>query len=518
MRALCCLMILLASGCAGDEETPAAADAVDTVDDARSDLAGIVSVDADPEPIDVEGYAELPVTVTMPRCAPETACPFRVRHEDGWSDATMSATLNGALLPDVALYRGQGSGLLPPMEVGEHDLTLVTGDSARVTKVEVLELPVLTHSGLVGEQNWAADGVHHVTDHLSIDGALRLSPGVTVIVAAGANIEVSGAVTALGTEDLPVLFTGASSAPWGGVRLIGHDTSELNHVFLTGGGGDETKAFGHSDSQPLIRLKAGELQMVSGAIVDSPGKAFGCTLARMDLEDVLVARVDTGGELDRCAAQIRAAHVSEIPDGDGIAEDDDNDGIYLLGVYVDDNEFPVRTEISDSFFFVGEDDGVDHNNAFVLIERTWIEGFANEGVAASVGNSITIVDSVIRDCEQGVEAGYGAPTVEVDHCLITNNEVGIRFGDSYDWDTDGTLTVSHTVSIGNDVNVRNFLNSTGAPHPTGLTVACSMVDDPEYDEVANNVPGVPVITQGCVEAATLDAPCDGTAPGPAGCE
>jgi hypothetical protein len=522
------LIALLLGGCASDDE-PGVVESQDVsmsdtqdvsmTDEVVADTGtGIVVLDAAPEPIDIAQYAELKAHVTVPRCVPQAPCPFRVHHEDPWSHGAVSVSLNGATMPDLTLYRGQGSGVLPGVEAGEHDLVLLYEDEALSKTVEVLDIERATHSGLVPEQNWAADVIHHVTDALSIDGALRIAPGTAVVIAPGANIEVSGAITAQGTEEYPIVFTSESEAPWGGVRLIGHETSELSHVFLTHGGGDTSKFFGHSDSQPLIRIKAGRLNMNSGAIVDSPGKAFGCTTARLELEDVLVARVDTGGELDRCALELHNGHISEIPDGDGLAEDDDNDGIYLLGVYLDGNEMPVRSLISDSFFFMGEDDGIDHNDAFVRVERTWIEGFAHEGIAASVGNSISVVDSVIRGCDQGVEAGYGSPTVEVDHCLITDNNTGIRFGDSYDWETDGSLTVSHTVSVNNETNVRNFLNSTGAPHPSGLNIACSMVDDADWDEVANNASGVPVITQGCVEADLMAQPCDGKVPGPKACE
>jgi hypothetical protein len=514
------LLALVLGACASDKEPSA----VETEDVTVTELviedvsSGIVVLDATPEPIDIAEYAALEAHVTVPRCVPQAPCPFRVTHQDPWMSGTLSVSLNGASLPDLKLYRGQGSGVLPGVTAGDHDLVLLQDDRALSHTVEVLNIERSTHSGLVSEQNWASDVIHHVTGDLAIDGALRIAPSTAIVIAPGANIEVSGAITAQGTEEYPIVFTASSEAPWGGIRLIGHETSEMSHVFLTHGGGDTSKSFGHSDSQPLIRLKAGRLIMNSGAIMDSPGKAFGCTTARLELEDVLVARVDTGGELDRCALELHGGHISEIPDGDGLAEDDDNDGIYLLGVYLDGNEMPVRSVIADSFFFMGEDDGIDHNDAFVRVERTWIEGFAHEGIAASVGNSISIVDSVIRGCDQGVEAGYGAPSVEVDHCLITGNGTGIRFGDSYDWETDGTLTVSHTVSVNNETNVRNFLNGTGAPHPSGLNIACSMVDDPDWDELANNVPGVPVITQGCAEADLMSLPCDGKVPGPGACE
>ena len=39
-------------------------------------------------------------------------------------------------------------------------------------------------------------------------------------------------------------------------------------------------------------------------------------------------------------------------------------------------------------------------------------------------------DSVVLNCGQGIECGYGDPDVDADHCLCTTNVVGARFGDN----------------------------------------------------------------------------------------
>jgi hypothetical protein len=469
------------------------------------------------ETVDTTGAPVLDLELVMPRCVANLPCPFRVRHPVDDTSGAIAVQVDGEGRPGVTLRRGQGSGVLSDLSVGAEALKKDLEGAAATFELEIEASNMIEHEGLVASKIWAADAIHSVTGDLSIDGDLKISAGVRVIVAPGVNLEISGTMTVIGTAELPVLFTRSGDSAWGGLRLVGQGASKLDHVFLTAGGGDPKKVFGHSDSQPVIRIKAGALTMIGGAVLDSPGKAFGCTEAQITLEDVLVARVDTGGELERCALNMTGGHISEIPDGDGVQDDDDNDGLYLLGVYTDDDDLPVESVITDSYFGTGEDDGIDHNNALVRVERTWIEDFAHEGVAASVGRRIAVVDSVVRGCGQGIEAGYGEPTVEVDHCVLTENGTGLRFGDSYDWGANGTLIVTHTVAVGNSENVRNHLNSTGEAHPTGLQIACSMVDDPSWDEVSNNVAGVPEIAGGCALAAALSSPCDEAPPGPSTC-
>jgi hypothetical protein len=132
------------------------------------------------------------------------------------------------------------------------------------------------------------------------------------------------------------------------------------------------------------------------------------------------------------------------------------------------------------------------------------------------------VDSFVRGCEQGIEAGYGAPEVVVEHSVVTGNEVGLRYGDSYDWETTGTLTVRHSVSAGNRIaNVRNHVNLLGGPAPGVVAIACSMVGTDGLDGVDGNFPGEPTgawATRGCSDGPTMSgAACDGRTPGPSVC-
>lgn len=79
---------------------------------------------------------------------------------------------------------------------------------------------------------------------------------------------------------------------------------------------------------------SGTVTMTGGGVLDcaADGKAFGAQQAHLGvaLNGVLVARCDTGGEFVATPLHMHDSHVSEIPDGDGVRNDDDNDGVTTI--------------------------------------------------------------------------------------------------------------------------------------------------------------------------------------------
>ena len=103
-----------------------------------------------------------------------------------------------------------------------------------------------------------------------------------------------------------------------------------------------------------------------------------------------------------------------------------------------------------------------------------------------------------------MEAGYGSPTLTLHRALVTDCEVGVRFGDSYDWGSTGHITVTASVVTGNhDHNVWNHDLLRGGPRPGAIEVSCSMVDTDGLDGVDGNVAGQATPTaDGCLPGAT----------------
>ena len=110
----------------------------------------------------------------------------------------------------------------------------------------------------------------------------------------------------------------------------------------------------------------------------------------------------------------------------------------------------------------------------------------------------------------------------VEHCLLTENDIGLRVGDSYNWDTSGTLTVRGSISYANrEANVLNFVKKLDGPLEGALEISCSLVDDASYDAIDGNLAGAPqgdFASEGCASGPTPQAAaCDGDAPGPRTC-
>jgi hypothetical protein len=333
-------------------------------------------------------------------------------------------------------------------------------------------------------------------EEVTILAGLRVRAGVTLTVregttvALGGNLRVEGRLEVVGTPAAPVWFRPVADT-WGGVE-VGPQGAAIAWALFSGGGADAARAFGHSASQPVLWVEGGTLTLDHVAIVDSPGKALGARDARVALTDGVIARCDTGGELESTHLSLRRTHVLEIPDADGVAADDDNDALYLLGPYPRTGA-PEPSLVADAVFAVGEDDGLDQNGATVRVEGSFFEGFRHEGGACSGGGRVEIVDTLVRGCEQGVEAGYGAPEVVVRHSVVTGNGVGFRYGDAYDWEVAGTLAVVDSIAVDNaEQNVRNHVNALGGPRAGALRVETSLVDQPDWDGRDGNLPGRPL--------------------------
>jgi len=413
----------------------------------------------------------------------------------------------------LGVYRGRGSlaltlGTEETIAISESD-----GDAETIDVVVSSRSERLLTGSLQGEDlSWGDEADIFLEGVVKVSAGLELSigPGTRIFMGKDAHLEIAGSLNAVG----PVLFTRASEEAWGGLVIGPGGNATLQDAWFVGGGGDDSKAFGHSASQPVVKASSSVLTLTGGGVLDSPGKALGGYKALITLTDFLISRCDTGGEVVQSTLVASKLHVLEIPDADGELDDDDNDGMYFVGIREVDDEI-IGSTLTDVVFSVGEDDAIDHNDAELTVTHAWIEGFEHEGVAASGGRTLTVNDTVIQGCDQGIEAGYGDPQVIVRRSLVTGNRVGLRFGDSYSWGDEGSLDVSHSVSVENtEANVMN-LTDTGAPKAGAIQITCSMVDDSAFDGIDGNVGGVPDWhADGCVQAPL----CDEQALGPDVCE
>jgi hypothetical protein len=273
--------------------------------------------------------------------------------------------------------------------------------------------------------------------HVKAGDTLVWPAGARVMIAPDVDIVIEGRLDALGTPDDPILVTSATSEPWKTLEIRGE--ANLSHVWLTAGGAGTPTYEGHSDSNPVLAILGGRLLMTGGAIADNPGKSILGKDADITLSDVLIARCDTGGEFIDSTVKINDTHIIQIPDADRLYDDDDNDGLYLR---------TSQVEIKNTVISLTEDDGLDHNGSDLAISGSIIEDVRHEGLACSDSGTVSLEDSLIRNAAHAVEAGYGGPNVTVSRSVLMNCPVGVRWGDEYEWESRGTLTVTHNIFFG----------------------------------------------------------------------
>lgn len=451
-------------------------------------------VDAGPMDANVPGRTW---EITAPASVPSARLyPVVVRAmADGALDTSASGDFDLAIVDDddttmtVSVRVRRGIGSVTVRKRGAARSVLEIGETEH--EVQVLTPEPTVVSGELTDFNWSGLILVDANVTVPADETLVVEPGTIVVTALDRSIIVDGSIQVAAGGPL-TLFTAINDGPWGGVVINGSASFE-NTAFISGGG-NEGRAFGHSGSQPVIFGESADVTLRDVVIQDGPGKALGGRGGTWTIENCLFTRLDTGGEFDRVQLSITGSQWMDFPTIDAPVMDDDNDGIYLLGD--SSAEQPLIT-ITDSTWIGGADDGIDHNGSRVQITGSYIEGFANECIATSSGGTVELSDTLLSGCNQGLEAGYGGPTVTGDHLLIRDNDIGVRIGDSYSDRPEytGTITLTDSIVQGNgEFALRNFVLTDMAPRPGALSISTSVVDRDEVEVGEGNVIDTAVLT------------------------
>jgi hypothetical protein len=399
------------------------------------------------------------------------------------------------IFPNVPVLKvncGSGSALLPFTSEDNFEISINGTTRAIIVRNN---WPINYYEGEITESEvWDDSSIRHITNDLIIaEGVtIEIEAGCKVKIDAEINIIVHGRIIVNGTEESPVFFTNAEQGnPWGGIRLSNQDQkSSFHNTIFTGGGGNDDFIFGHSESQPVVYSFVSDVDFFQCFFIDNVGKGIGGVACHISIIKCIFNRCDMGAEFQSCVVTVDQSHFSEIPDGDGIPADDDNDCLYFYHFMGSMPDTPSK--VSNSVFCIGEDDAIDHNEAKLIVENCFISGFENEGIAASAGNYVSVSNSLIMDCEQGIEAGYGSPEVFVDHCVVVNCDVGIRFGDSYTSGCTGQMFIENTILYDNPDNIRNFDFLTQDSVANAIMISYSITNDDHYDNYPHCFPATPL--------------------------
>ncbi|MCC6234437.1 MAG: hypothetical protein IT580_17475 [Verrucomicrobiales bacterium] len=372
--------------------------------------------------------------------------------------------------PTLAIKRGVGSGFLHRSASGE----------SLVHRAEMGGLPVSLTVALDGGEAWTAvsgtlprntswpPGARiAVTNDLTIPagGTLEVGAGTVVRLDPGVNLFADGLMDVQGSVEDPVVFMPSERGrPWGGFFLR-EATSEIRAVgtLFTGSGADPQGTPGshrveqslfHCTSHGRVTLTDSAAIALSGQLGHSVGMD-GTARYFFTLERFLMQGAITGGEYEDAVFQVRDSAFIDcfepaVPYWR--FQDADEDGLYLKNI-------PAGhvSGFTNTLFGWTRDDGVDSGasgGGTLRFQNCWFESVYHEANSLSgQGKDVRHTGDVFLGCGQAIECGYGAPTGRVDRCLMLSGNIGVRFGDNYDWTYAGSISATQCVILNNHHDV-----------------------------------------------------------------
>lgn len=407
------------------------------------------------------------------------------------------------------IYRGAGAGQYPSFsQDGTKQLALGFSGGVRESRsVQCVASPAWTAlSGtLSGTVVIPAGSFVHVNGSLSVPAGVSLSIGAGTVIKldAGADIEVQGTMTVNGSTADPVLFYPATAGTrWGGIWVYGTAGDlDMTGAILTGACEQSNwlsvsphNFGGHHADQPVITFSGlaaiTTVELTDTYIVDNlPGQAFHGESSNITLTRCIIQRATSGGQIDGGRVRVVDSHFVEFSRDDGIFEDDDNDGLYMTG---------GTNEMIRSVWSNCKDDGCDAGSGpggTMTIDGCWFDSCWHEAMAwscdASPSRVVNISNTVAINSGQGVEAGFGGsttgPQVTAVNSFFAGNAVGARFGDNYDWDYPGSLTVRNSFLLNNLRDVWGMEWDTWTYRTDRMTIEDNRLSVPNDKHPANAI-------------------------------
>jgi len=443
-----------------------------------------------------EEFAGVSIVAVFPKRVPEGfPVPVVAMFKDAYGKNAPLNKLADISGNEFKVKRGYGSLL---WESDGSEQILSAGPLKKSIKVGVEGVSEWTEAAplIDSETDWT--GMIHVKSDITISdsGTLNIAAGTFVKLDEKANIFSGGKLNINGTLENPVVFiSSVKGFFWGGFVLDGENSvSFVKGAIFTTGGGNNSMGFGHNgDRQPIFMLSGSStVNFQDSFIIYSFGQAFGSSRATLNIKNSLVQGVVAGGEIVYSNLDIQNSCFTDIPNDDSSYLDGDNDGLYITG---NDSS---RAVIKNSIFMYTKDDCIDSGSSGggeVIIEDSILEACFHEGVALSNKDSIkhqTITNTIIRNCGQGIELGYSSEghKVLVDHCLLMDNFVGLRYGDNYGWIVEGSMDVTNSISMNNVRDTWNFLRNEWVSMPENMKITDSIFSV-EQEFYENNIFGTP---------------------------
>ena len=360
-----------------------------------------------------------------------------------------------------------------------------------------------TLSGTIGSQNIGKNARIHINGNLTIPAGdtLQIEEGSIIAVDEAIDITNNGRIKITGTLANPVVITCYKpDGYWGGFLSKGTGNSiEVSYAILCQSGYHTSAEYqwGHAKRQALFYLNTTDFKISNSYMLDHIGQVFYSIDATMQIDNILVQRAKTGGQLNTSEISIDHSVFTDFPDDSYIFRDEDNDCLYL--------DYSNAT-ITNSTFMFAKDDGLDSGGSdggTVNVDNCWFEANFHEGLALSSSapavKTHNISNCTITNCEQGIELGYSSPNhfVNVDNCYVYKNSIGLRYGDNYTMNIQGYIHISNTRSINNvDKDVWNMVRSIWMGRLDHMTFTNTTISIPseQYPELTSINTGIRTIS------------------------
>lgn len=402
---------------------------------------------------------------------PGLKTPFVVQLESHYANQAINAK-GTANKQDFLLKNGAGSIQLDEikgqieLQLGGHTITETLDKTA-----DPLIFPdhVISGAVIIPENETV-----QITNDLIIaaSGSLTIEAGAILLLDEGVNIYNQGPVRINGTIANPVWLTcSTADAHFGGFISTGSNAAiTAKHTFFTNfakHAGAEYQ-YGHAKHQALFRASDTRLSFTNCYFMDTPGQVFYPERSRLEIENCMIQRAKTGGQINASELTISNSYFSDFPDDSQNYHNEDNDALYISG---------SSATINNSVFMYAKDDGIDSGGSEggqISITECRIEACFHEGLALSSADPAVkthhIINTTVSNCQQGIELGYSSSKhkVFIENCRLNNNYIGIRYGDNYEWNVMGTIRVSSSNLDANEKASWNMLRQSWTAAPDHL--------------------------------------------------
>ena len=390
------------------------------------------------------------------------------------------------------IKQGEGSVNLAASGISNKADFIIGGKkvSASVSRISepFIELKGIINSAVV----IPANSLVHISDNLEISfsGSLTVHEGALILIDEAVDINLNGPLSFSGSAGNPVCVTCSEADKfWGGfITKVSGGTIEAEYTIFCRSGYHDSEGYnwGHSGRQALFYTENSSLKLNYCFMLDHIGQIFYPQSATLVLDNILVQRVQTGGQVNYSDLTLRNSIFTDFPDDSYIFQDNDNDALYLSA---------SDAEIDNTVFMFAKDDGLDSGNeegGEITLVNCRFEACFHEGAALSSGGSV-IKNHIFRgcvftNCGQGLELGFSSPnhTVLTENCMFIDNGTGIRYGDNYDWsDVNGKMIIKDSNSLFNDKDVWNMVRMDWSPKLENMVFENTMVSQfcPQYPEL-----------------------------------